>query len=348
MTDGRQLHVGFVGCGSHATHNLYPMLRYARCRLVGVCDLDAKLAERNASLHGAEAWYTDVDTMLDRHDLEAIFIVGPPEVHHMIGRECLARGIPIFVEKPPAPSLAAARELAAVARANKTTMMPGFVKRYALTYRKVAELLNSGEFVPVSAWMKFSHWQVESLEAMMLLYSIHTLDLLLALFGTLKSVGSRVTERPDGRLAVALTMEFNSGLIAQVALDSSQPRIQERLEISGIWEGENALLVVDNVQHIELHTGKDSGVDLAAPGLDTIEPECRLENIQVWRPDFGIPNMGQARHFFQGFAGEVREFVNAALARRQPVPNADDALRAMECVDAIVDTPNGTTSFATS
>jgi hypothetical protein len=32
--------VAFVGCGSHATNNIFPMLRYASCTLEAVCDLN--------------------------------------------------------------------------------------------------------------------------------------------------------------------------------------------------------------------------------------------------------------------------------------------------------------------
>jgi hypothetical protein len=115
--------------------------------------------------------------------------------------------------------------------------------------------------------------------------------------------------------ASAATLIFETGVPVQLMLDSSQPRIQERIEISGHYEGENSLLIINNVQSMELHRQGRNGIDLAGPSgylePPDIHPDFDLADIRLWRPDFGIPNMGQSRLFFQGYVGEVREFVNA-------------------------------------
>jgi len=36
----KNLRVGFIGCGRHATKMLYPSLHLARLELVAVCDID--------------------------------------------------------------------------------------------------------------------------------------------------------------------------------------------------------------------------------------------------------------------------------------------------------------------
>ena len=111
-------------------------------------------------------------------------------------------------------------------------------------------------------------------------------------------------------------------------------------------EGGNALIVIDDVTNMELHREGRNGIDLLAPSLAEIEPDFDLQDIQVWRPDYAIPNMGQTRHFSQGFAGEVREFVNAILEKREPYPGPADAIRTMEVIEAIAAKPNGTTQLA--
>ena len=49
------LRVGFVGCGNHATHSIYPCLRWAPVDLAAVADLDAAKAQRNARDYRAAA-----------------------------------------------------------------------------------------------------------------------------------------------------------------------------------------------------------------------------------------------------------------------------------------------------
>jgi len=80
--------------------------------------------------------------------------------------------------------------------------------------------------------------------------------------------------------------------------------------------------------------------------LNAINPKVHLEGIQVWRPDYAIPNAQQTRHFIQGFAGEVREFIDAIIEKREPYPGTEDALKAMIVIDAIVGNPNKTVQLA--
>jgi predicted dehydrogenase len=132
--------------------------------------------------------------------------------------------------------------------------------------------------------------------------------------------------------------------VAQLML-GAQVRIQERLEMSGGLDGQPAFFVVDNVVTMELHKQGQNGVDVLAPTLDAINPTFDLADIQTWRPDYGIPNMGQTRHFVQGYAGEVREFCNAIIDRRQPNPAMEESLQVMRIIEAIAANPDGTTDL---
>ncbi len=340
----RTARLGFVGCGSHATNNLYPMLAYARATLAAVCDRAPGLAERNARIYGAERAFTDVDTMLAETDLDGVLVVGPPELHLEAGRKALAAGRHLFVEKPPAPDLADTRELAALATERQLVFMPGFMKRFGMTYARMRALIDAGTFEPTMGFFKYAHWPFQDLRPMLAFMSCHIIDLARFFFGDVAEVDSRLT-RQAGAPSLAVTLRFTSGKLAQLMLDSSQPRIQERVEISGRMAGGPALLIADNVDRLELHRQGKSGIDLLAPTMDTIAPDFDLADIQMWRPDYGIPNMGQTRHFFQGFAGEVREFTEAILEGRPSRPGAEDAIRTMEIVEALTQTPDGVTTL---
>lgn len=334
--------IGFVGCGSHSTNNIYPALKYANCRLDAVCDLDQALAERNARIFGAASCYTDVDKMLAERKLDGVMVVGPAKMHYEVGLKVLSKGINLFIEKPPAPDLKKAKKLVALAKKKGVFVMTGFMKRHGLPYKKIMELVAAGDFVPAVGLFCFGHWPSLDLYDMLMGMSIHSLDLAISIFGEVGSVTS-VEYRSARALSMAVILKFRSGRWAQFMLDSSQPRIQERVEISGAYKGGNALIVVDNVQHMELHKQGHEAIDLLAPSMQEIEPVFNLDDIQVWRPDYAIPNMGQTRLFFQGFAGEVREFVNAILEKREPRPGTEDTLKAMRVIEAICAKPNGTT-----
>lgn len=332
--------IGFVGCGSHATNNLYPMLRYARCTLEAVCDLNGDLASRNARVFGAARCFTDAAVMLKECELDGVMVVGPPQMHYDLGKAVLSCGLPLFVEKPPAPDLACTRELVELARANHTFVMPGFMKRHGLPYAKARQMIESGAFVPAMGFFKYGHWAMKDLNGMLLGMSSHPIDLAISFFGEPCRVISSCDDTHRA-ISLAVTLRFANGRIAQLMLDASQPRIQERLELSGSIDGKNALIVVDDVCHMELHKEGRNGIDLLAPSLPEIAPDFDLSDISIWRPDYGIPNMGQTRHFCQGFAGEVREFVDAVREGREPYPGTGDCLKAMRVIDAILRHPNG-------
>jgi predicted dehydrogenase len=344
--------VGFVGCGSHATNNLYPMLKYSRCRLAAVCDLNEALARRNAEVYGGQSVYTDVDKMLAERKLDGVLVVGPAEMHYEVGKKVLQRGFPLFIEKPPAPDLKKAEELVQLAKAGGTFVMTGFMKRHGLTYAKIRSFIAAGQFVPATGLFRYTHWAMTDLRGMLMGMSIHPIDLAISFFGDVTEVNS--FWRQEGRMgSLGLVLRFASGKFVHLVLGSAV-RIQEHVEITGTMDGKDAAFVVDNVQQMELHTAGLNGIDLVAfkdgkwttPDLYEIEPKFDLDDIKMWRPDYALPNMGQNSPFLVGYAGEIREFGEAILQKRQPYPSTEDTLKAMRVIEAVQAKSNGTTRLS--
>jgi predicted dehydrogenase len=97
--------------------------------IVGVCDVVPALAERAAGETGAQA-YADLRALLERRDLDAVYLSIPVFAHGEPELAVIERGLPFFVEKPVAIDLDTARRVgAAVARANLLTCV-GYQLRY--------------------------------------------------------------------------------------------------------------------------------------------------------------------------------------------------------------------------
>jgi len=336
------LRIGFVGCGTHATNNLYPMLKYARCRLQAVCDLDRELAERNMHIFGGREAYTDAGAMLDAEALDGVIVVGPPELHATVGTMVLERGIPLLVEKPPAGTLADAEALVRAAQEHGATVMVGFMKRFALTYGKIHAEMRTGRFVPSCGFFRYTHWAGNHLPGMLLGMSIHPIDLAISYFGDVAEV-TAVPYDTGSVLSLALILKHTSGKWSELMLGCHGPRIQEHVELSGVIDGKDGYYVVDDIIHLQEHTAGLGGVDVIAPSLAEIAPQFDLQDIRTWRPDYGIPNMGQNTPFLAGYAGEIREFVDAIIEKREPWTGADEALKAMRVIDVLLQHPEGGT-----
>ena len=74
LEDEPEIRAGFIGCGSHSFRNLYPVLQFAPVNLVATCDLDLERAEAFARKFGARAWYGNHQAMIEKEELDAVFI----------------------------------------------------------------------------------------------------------------------------------------------------------------------------------------------------------------------------------------------------------------------------------
>ncbi|MFH1708552.1 MAG: Gfo/Idh/MocA family oxidoreductase [Planctomycetota bacterium] len=111
--------VAVIGCGQWATWMHLPVMRDLAARgaavYAGVCDRDGTRAREYAAQLGGPAVFTDAGAMLDAVRPDAIIILVNPEYTADLVRPAITRRIPFLVEKPPAPSAAAHRDLMAAA-----------------------------------------------------------------------------------------------------------------------------------------------------------------------------------------------------------------------------------------
>ena len=141
MSDQRPAKLAFIGCGGFATHSLFPNIwMVPEIDLVAVCDLDRAKAEANARNFGARRVYSNMEEMLDKEELDGVFVIGPAPMHYEVAPHVLKRGIPVYVEKPSANTSAEAKELAEIAEANGTWGQCGFMKRFAIARVRLRSL----------------------------------------------------------------------------------------------------------------------------------------------------------------------------------------------------------------
>ena len=69
-----------------------------------------------------------------------------PALHGELGIQALSRGLPVFMEEPPAPTADAAERLADESRTSGKPCIVGFMKRYSTANRIAGNILRSGSF----------------------------------------------------------------------------------------------------------------------------------------------------------------------------------------------------------
>lgn len=109
--------VGVVGCGVVASAYYLPhLMALETAELVAVCDLEPRRAEACRRLFGAKEAYGDYAEMLQKADLEAVFILTAPGTHKAFAVAAAAAGKHFLLQKPMATTFADALEIAAAVR----------------------------------------------------------------------------------------------------------------------------------------------------------------------------------------------------------------------------------------
>ena len=318
MTSSR-LRVGFLGCGNHATMSILPSLRFAPIELVAVCDLNEERAAHAARVFGAKDTMTSAEALVARDDIDAVFIVGPPKMHSSMAIAAMRAGKHVFAEKPSGDNLQEALEMQRVSHETGRHCMIAFMKRFASTYAKAKSLMSEPWFGrPTHILARYSHWPQRNLHEHLIYMSVHLIDLARFFAGDYVRATCE-GNLCEGRYSLSINARFASGAVGSLISSAQQPRVQERVEITG----EGSLITIDNVVNLEVHRPHHDGI---TPGFD-------LSDIQIYRPDFAIPCQDQNSLWFQGYADEVVHFAESILAGKAPVPNIDDGVAAMRIVD---------------
>jgi predicted dehydrogenase len=110
------LGIGIVGA-NYGCNVLLPAFRKdVRCEVAAVAASTGERASELARTNGIARAFGNWEELVDHEAVGAVAIAVPPDLQPAIAYRAIARGKPLFVEKPLAPDLAAARDLLAAAR----------------------------------------------------------------------------------------------------------------------------------------------------------------------------------------------------------------------------------------
>lgn len=112
--------------------------------LVALSRRNADKARDYANRHNVPDWYTDADTMLNRHDINAIYIATPPSSHKEYALAALKAGKDIYLEKPMALNAYESVEIIDLAERLGRKICLAHYRRELPCFKQVKELIDSG------------------------------------------------------------------------------------------------------------------------------------------------------------------------------------------------------------
>ncbi len=138
--------VGFAVVGLGMGHeNCKKVVAASGCRLVGVADLRAQRAERTGKEFGVP-WTTDYRTLLDRQDVEVVYVVTETGNHAAVALDAMAAGKHVLVTKPMEANVEACDRMIRAAEEHRVLLAVDFDRQYRSEMVTLREAVARGVF----------------------------------------------------------------------------------------------------------------------------------------------------------------------------------------------------------
>ena len=143
-----RINVGQIGIGARGSYHLDACLRRQKAKgdiqVVAVCDVYRKRLNRAAEKAAGAKAYLHHREVLERRDIDAIFIATPDHWHAPIAQAAMAAGKDVYVEKPMTHTLEEARQLYRQSRELKRVVQVGVQGTSWTRWHKVRDIIASG------------------------------------------------------------------------------------------------------------------------------------------------------------------------------------------------------------
>ena len=226
--------IAIVGAGLIGQRHLQVLLNDPTAYAVAaICD-PAPAAEAQANAKSIP-WFSDYRRMLDEAKPQGVIVATPNQLHIVVALECIARKLPVLVEKPLADSVRAAVELVDTAKRAGVPVLTGHHRRHNPIMRKAAETIRGGAIGRVTAvvaiWLSHKPddyynvaWRRQPGGGTVLINGIHDIDCLRMLCGEIDSIQAFAASSARGfsvEDTAAAAIRFASGALGTVTISDT-------------------------------------------------------------------------------------------------------------------------------
>lgn len=325
------LRMAWIGCGTHANEMLLPQLMRHDVTLTALCDTDADRLAGTAARFGIPPERTTRDwrEILNRNDIDALGLAIGPQGHFEIGLAAIERRLPVFMEKPPAPTALLAHQLAEAAKRKGVPVIVGFMKRYSTANRIASNIVRSAEFGErasfIGQYMTAPTYFAKDPDysGFYLHHCVHYFDLIPYLMGEVETVSARRHELAPGKLLLHVDFCFAGGALGTLVVGTHQSR-GTPMEW---WQvmGDHRRVEVRNVHEVRYYRAPPfKASDLNATlvdGIDTL----------IWEPNM----TAAANEDHKGYHALLGEFVRSCRGPTD-APTIVDGVRAMQLLEQAI------------
>jgi predicted dehydrogenase len=158
---------GFIGSGRQGSNHLKHLATVTAGRCAVICDIYPPNLKKGVETIGGnpDTIPDDYRRVLDRKDIEAVFIVTPYHLHVPMVLDALSAGKHVFVEKVMAKTEEEIPKVIAAASARPSQVMQvGLQRRYSKVYQTAMQMVHSGVLGKVqyirAQWHRNGSWKI--------------------------------------------------------------------------------------------------------------------------------------------------------------------------------------------
>ncbi len=136
---------GMIGVGNRGSYLLQAALAQPNAKILALCDIKPDRLDKAATAAARDnpATYADWHKILERQDVDAVFIATPPDLHSEMAVAALRAGKNVYCEKPIGVTPAQVRAVVEAAKKSNKVFVPGqqlrSMKEYMEAVRKIRE-----------------------------------------------------------------------------------------------------------------------------------------------------------------------------------------------------------------
>ena len=261
-----KIKIGIIGTGVIAGTHVGILQQNEELTLSSVYDVQEDRGERFAADFGMKA-LSSAEDVID--DSDAVYITVPNKFHAEMTLKVLNLGKHIFCEKPFALNLTDARKIVDAVEKEKVVYQLGFSRRFAPVYKKMKDLITSGELTPNSFNIKMNRgelqvppWTSDSKITGGFLFesTLHLIDMVRYLFGEVKeftAVGSKSVYPCVDDFSMIFEMENGVHGVFSSSAHTTWMFPFERVEIYG----DHASIVSDEMEAVSFCMDLNSPVE---------------------------------------------------------------------------------------
>lgn len=326
--------IAVFGAGAIGRMHIERIVGHEQVSLAGIADPSGDahaLAERLGV-----AWFAEPHELLERVRPAAAIIATPNATHTGLAAECLARNIPVLVEKPIADTLQNAQRLCELAESSGVPVLVGHQRRHNPVLRRARELVREGllgravSATVMATWLKPDSyfemaWRRQAGGGPVLINMIHDIDLLRFLLGEVVSVQAAASHGVRGfevEDTAGALLRFEQGAIATL-LTSDAATAPWNWDLAA---GEASHYARQDVDSIFI-MGTEASLTL--PRLQVF----RFRGERGWHQP--LTQERTPLHHADPYVEQLRHLRAVAEGREAPVCSARDGMRTLQATLAV-------------